>query len=459
MTSSLKTFFLPLAGALIAALTLNILTQGLPESILYLYEKSSPELLAWCKGWGRLLFSSLATVILIILSNRFDLQQVIRILFGLALSISTLFFFYLIPLFLKTYQEGGTGTLESFAWIPISFYLMITYWPATIILVLYSFMNRFITLKEAFLSYPLFAIAGIIIPILFVPARQTEAPLPTLEAVYAAGAATITLTLFCLSLFEWLWTRKRDELALEPKEEGRSSLPKGLLCQGGLVLATAFIYQLNKSVWFSKGSLQYPSPQEYTHFLTAFEGLRSLGMLLDVVFLLFVWIALEKRGGRAWKNIFCGVVIVSLAIGFSLIFYNLFGNPHFTHTVQEMGSIQAFFESAAIGSGYQIFFTAVSYPILLCLKEMTFLLYEPRRRFTAKLYVDLIFAKVGLALATIASFMGSSLSLSLRVYLFTAVFITAGLAWMYLALRMGNQIEKKSPAPQDDWEEEPKAAL
>lgn len=452
MTFSIKTFYLPLAGALIAALTMNILTQGMPESILYLCEKSSPDLLLWCKGWGRLLFSSLATMLLIMLSTRFDLMNVTRILFGVALTGAFLYFFYLIPLYLHSQTGGVPGESNPLSWIPVSFYLTLSYWPSTIILFLYSFMNRFINLKEAFLAYPLFAIAGIIIPILFVPARQIETPLPTDEALFFTGVMTVVLSLFCLGLFEWLWLSRKEELSSEPKETGRTTLPTGLFWQGGLVLATAFIYQLNKSVWFSKGSLEYPAPQEYTHFLTAFEGLRSLGMLLDVVFLLFVLIALEKRGGRAWKNIFSGVVFVSLIIGFSLIFYNLFSNPHFSHSVQELGSIQAFFESAAVGSGYQIFFTAVSYPILLCLKEMIFLLYEPRKRFTAKLWIDLVFAKIGLVLATIASFMGSSLALSVRVYLFAAIFVVAGLIWLYLALRMGSQIEKRSPAPQDEWE-------
>ncbi|CRX38500.1 hypothetical protein [Estrella lausannensis] len=452
MTFSIKTFYFPLAGALLAALTMNILTLGMPESILYLCENSSPDLLLWCKGWGRLLFSSFATIVLIMLSTRFDLQNVTRIMFGIALTGAILYFFYLIPLYLHSPKAGERIADKTLSWIPVSFYLTLSYWPSTIILFLYSFMNRFISLKEAFLAYPLFAIAGIIIPILFVPARQIQAPLPTDEEIFFAGVATVVLSLLSLGLFEWLWRSRAEELSHESKETGKTTLPRGLFWQGGLVLATAFIYQLNKSVWFSKGSLEYPAPQEYTHFLTAFEGLRSLGMLLDVVFLLFVLIALEKRGGRAWKNIFSGVVFVSLIIGFSLIFFNLFSNPHFSHSLRELGSIQAFFESAAVGSGYQIFFTAVSYPILLCLKEMIFMLYEPKKRFTAKLWVDLVYAKIGLVLATVASFMGSSLTLSVRVYLFATVFVAAGLIWLYLALRMGSQIEKKSPAPQDEWE-------
>lgn len=458
---SLKNFFFPLGGCLIAALILNNCTQNLPETLFFSFEKSHPELMQWIKVWGRLGFSSLATVFLILLSLRVEVQKIIRWFFIGATSAIYLYFFYLIPHFLQGLnleappsQDQSLSYLILKNWIPISFYLLSSYWPGTVILFIYSFANRYLKLTETFATYPIFAILGIIIPILFT-SRQASPLTFSLEALQQTGLFTIILSLCCFSLFEWIHL-KNSPCQDKEGEKGTLFDKSKLFMQGMLVLATAHLYQLNKSVWFSKGAVEYPAPQEYTHFLTSFEGLRSLGMLLDVVFLLFVLIALENRSGKAWKNIYTGIIVVSVSIGLSLIFYNAISNDLFGQILlKEDSTLQSFFEGVAIGSGYQIFFTAVSYPILLCLKEMSFQIYPPKKRFTAKLFVDLVFAKAGLLLAALASLFGSGMPILLRLFLFTAVLLFGGILWFYLAFKVGNEIEELSlEETENSFEEE-----
>lgn len=454
LSLSLKNFFLPLGGCLAAALVLNNCMQTLPDCLFYPFEHSNPGLIQWVKVWGRLLFSSIATILLILVSLKVEVQKVIRWFFIGAIGLSCLYVFYLIPEAMSALAEKEPLPGEPLSslimqnWILVSFFLLVSYWPSTIILFIYSFANRYLNITETYFTYPVFAILGIVIPIAFIPSKHASAPTPSLESIEQTGYLAILLTFFCFLCFEWISRKNPKVEEEEPETSSHSPDRKMLFIQGTFVLATAFLYQLNKSVWFSKGAIEYPAPQEYTHFLTSFDGLRSLGMLLDVVFLLFLLMALEKKAGRGWKNVSLTIVIVSVSVGLCLILYNVLINDHFSQILlKDDSTLQSFFEGAAIGSGYQIFFTAVSYPILLCLKEMTFQIYAPKKRFTAKLYVDLVFAKAGLLLATAASFIGSSLPLSFRLFLFTAVLLLVGIIWLYFVHRIGNKIEEMSPEP------------
>jgi len=444
---SLKYFFLPLAGCLAAALFLNNAAQNVPECLFYSLEHSNPELIHWLKVWGRLIFSSLGTALLIFLSLKVEVQKIIRWFFIGATAGIYIYFFHLIPHFLNNPVQSAS-LLDN--WIPASFFLLSSYWPSTIILFIYSFANRYMNVREAFMTYPVFAIFGIVIPILLIPSRNIYTPvLNTLETLPSVGQVLIILTLICFLLFEWIC--RKNSLPEDREKEISKSDKNTLWWQGGLVLVTAFLYQFNKSVWFSKGAVEYPAPQEYTHFLTSFEGLRSLGMLLDVVFLLFILMALENKAGRAWKNILGYIISVSLSVALCLIFYNVFNNELF-HKIylKETSSLHAFFEEVAVGSGYQIFFTAISYPILLCMKEMTFQLYAPKKRFTAKLFVDLLFAKGGILLSTLAILIGTTFPIFYRLLSFTAVLSLMGILWFYLAYRVGNKMEDLSPVSETE---------
>ncbi|MEC7840008.1 MAG: Npt1/Npt2 family nucleotide transporter [Chlamydiota bacterium] len=407
--------FLPLAYILFAALISQNLINDSGRLIINHIDLSPNNLLILQISAG--IISLIPSILLIVMSMKYSVKKIIKSLYGFSAITASLFFFVLLPYHdffvlpvdlvksLTPYLEHEQQLILANHWHTIIFYGLAVLWPSGMILLLYGYMNDIFSFKKAAKFYPLFGVLALLFNIFINPLCLSALDLsPTLKApefpqwLYRYGGA---IMFFLVSSYACYIHMFRKKVRLETAPTNMSGLSWSYASGLGILAGfSGIIILFTKTIWKYNARIEFPSPSEYAHHLGSFGMYSSIAALMTLGVLVFMSFCLEERLAKGWRNFYFAISFMTLILGATFFVFTVFDNS-ITPLVTPKHSITPLRSLTLISAGYQILVSSIAYPVILSLKEIAIVPIERKKRFTAKLLIDLVFVKGFLILGAI----------------------------------------------------------
>jgi ATP/ADP translocase len=385
-----------------------------------------------------------ATTILFLLSRRYTVQQIGKLLFGFATVMLFILFFISLPMHdCMLVTEGAAAKETTFMHFyrnldVIFLYGLLSLWPSAMILIFYGYANENYTFKEAVKYYPIFGLIALAITQFVLPLVKF------LDIEYTTttfGIAFIFCALGSIGCLYWIDDfnyHKREEKSFE----NRSRLSKKYILNLGILVGfSAIIIKLAQTVWRYGVVEMFPTPAEYSHYFADFTLYSGIAVLMTLSVFLFMSLCIQHRLAKAWKNIYYAIACVSLILG-GAFFCSVIFKISLTEMLSKSNTLIPLDALNTVGASYQILVSSVIYPIVLCLKELALVVIPAENRFTAKLSVDLIFTKMTLFLTSLGlTTLFTSVGATASVFpIIAIIFFIAALARFVFIHKIGKDL-------------------
>lgn len=390
---------------LFTSLFTQVLSIHAEKSILkYLHESSAVN--AIIKSYSGFVGIGLAIFILF-LSRKHSVQNVIKIMHGFSLVAALTFFFVVTPFNVELALPSSLLEFRNFFlptehkeiilkhWHMIIFYGLVVHWSSAMLVLFYGYTNELFSFKTASKYYPLFGVFSLILNVFLNPIiiKSIQQMIPLLTTFsqywyYIQGCVIIFFIVSSYLAYSYLFNmpgQKKDET--ESKMGWRYASAIGILAGfSGLIIL------ISKTVWKYNNGLEFPSPSQYTHHLSSIGAFSSIATLMSLGVLIFMSFCLEEKLGRAWKNFYYAISLVTVILGLTFFCFTLFDNI-ISEYISPKNSQASLHTITVVSAAYQILITSIAYPVILSLKEVAIIAIEKKYRFTAKLIIDLFFVK------------------------------------------------------------------
>ena len=390
---------LSLLFILFTSLFTQVLSIHAEKSILkYLNEPISVNEII--KNYSGLVGLGLAVFILF-LSRRHTVQNVIKIMHGFSLIAAIVFFFIITPYnnwfslpassleFTNSFLQTEHKEIILKHWHMIIFYGLVVHWSQAMLVLFYGYTNELFNFKKASKYYPLFGVFALILntfltPIIIKFIQQTVPLLTTFSLYwyYIQGCVIIFFIITSFLAYSYLFNKSKNT---SKKDENESKMGWGYASAIGVLAGfSGLIILISKTVWKYNDGLEFPSPSQYTHHLSSIGAFSSIATLISLGVLIFMSFCLEEKLGKAWKNFYYAISLITVILGLTFFCFTLFDNlfcKTFLHTI------------TVVSAAYHLLITSIAYPVILSLKEVAIIAIEKKYRFTAKLIIDLFFVK------------------------------------------------------------------
>lgn len=346
------------------------------------------------------LLSIAIAAIYLYLSKKVSVYRLIQGTLSWSIAFFSLFFLLLIPnagylqdLVNWNANSPFKGIIDN--WITSSFYLVASIWPVITVLLFYGYTNERYSFKEAAKLYPFLGIATLLLSYIAMPWIFAEA-LPPLNIDHSFLLGFVSLGQIAL-VKTCYYLLKRSEG--KPKEETTLVFTwKYILSLGTLALSIGLVKNLIILIWDSNFNLQNPYDENYWKYLVNFPSLNALAILLAVIIMVFLSFFLQQHLAKGWRNFCYGGTFITLFIALTLISLNVMDGV-FEFLFSSAYSNFSYHVAVKVGVSYQILISTVLFPALICLKELALVPICKNQRFRTKIFVDLIFWKMGYFLA------------------------------------------------------------
>ncbi len=417
--------FLPLLlMAFFIGFNYNIL-RNMKDALLVTAEASGAEVLPFIKVWGILPGAFLITFIYSRLNNRLSRDRVFYAMITIFLSSFAVFTFLLYPMHEHLHLHGFANYLQALLppgckgliamfryWSFSGFYIMGELWSSTILSMLFwGFANEVTLLGEAKRFYGLIAVG---LNIAAIVAGQTAVFLtgpflhnhfqfkdnPWEQSLILLTIAVLISGLCIMGIYRYLTKRVLDNAqsgSSTPREKIRMSMrenfsylarSKYLVYIAIVVLAYNLVINLIEVIWKDQVKMLYPSPNDYTSYMSQITTITGL---ISLVTSLFISGQMIRRFGWTVSAAVTPIILLLTSIGFFTFF---FGRESLSSVVASVGTsplvLVVFF-----GSAQNCLCRAAKFTLFDGTKEMAFIPLSMESKLKGKAAIDGVGSRLG----------------------------------------------------------------
>jgi AAA family ATP:ADP antiporter len=395
------------------------------DALIITAPEAGAETIPFLKVWAILPSAIFMTFLFTKFSNRFNRENIFYMMITIFLIFFAVFILFLYPNreflnldsfanFLQSVLPKGFKGFIAIVryWSYSLFYVMSESWSTIMVsLMLWGFANDTTKIPDAKRFYPLFGI-GINLSGIF--AGQTVSYISSKKTSFLfflnekalwdqTLISVITLVLFCgvisMLIYKWLHLnifKERSSFFYKNGKKSKMSLKenlkyisksKYLLSIALIVLSYNVIINLTEVLWKSQLRELFPSPQEYTAYMSKITFF--IGLLATFASFFFTGNFIRKFG---WKStaLLTPFIIILTGIGFFyFLFLRQFAAPIVIFGMTPL-ALTVFF-----GSAQNILSRASKYTVFDDTKEMAFIPLSPENRIKGKSAIDGIGSRLG----------------------------------------------------------------